>query len=96
MEQMDERYLDERFNRILDKLEQIHFETKRTNGRVTKLEEKVIQLDKDGERFKEFCNKVNAMEEEILPLKFYRHYPKLNILTILLLIVYGILQFFIK
>jgi uncharacterized protein YdcH (DUF465 family) len=57
------QYMEERFNRVFDKLNSIHDETKRTNGRVSTLEGKVSRLQADRIHRIESCPQVKTIEE---------------------------------
>ena len=63
------QYLDERFGRVFDKLESIHTETKRTNGRVTILEGNVSKLQADRAHRVDSCPQAKTIENIKLKLE---------------------------
>jgi hypothetical protein len=63
------QYLDERFGRVFDKLESIHTETKRTNGRVTILEGNVSKLQTDRAHRVDSCPQAKTIENIKLKLE---------------------------
>ena len=67
----DQKYLEEKFKRVYDKLDTIHVEVVRTNGRVNELEKKV-----------------QKQEDNMLEYKFLKKYPKLSVLSFVIILAW--------
>jgi len=74
--------MNARFIALEDKLEIIHQQTLKTNGRVTLAEGKITQLEKDGITHYVECPvkaEVTDMKKDLLEYSFFKKYPKVLI-----------------
>ena len=93
MDQIEEKYLNEKFGRITDKLDQIHTEVIATNGSVKDLQEKVHNLEITDAVTKPSLKRVEVIERELLEYRFIKKYPKFMMyssLVIILLVIYEV------
>lgn len=77
------KLMDANFNNVLDKLDSIEEQTKKTNGRVTKLEQEVEQIKLDDINHIIKCplnNEVKQIKDDLLEYKFMKKYPKLSLI----------------
>lgn len=94
MKEQNQAYFEEKFKRVFDKLEHIHTEVKRTNGRVTKLEDQVKQIElHDREDLCPNTEKVQKIEEELMEYRFVRKYPRVFLIGAVIFGVSAIILF---
>lgn len=82
MADIKEKYLDEKFGRLEDKLDNILREAQKTNGRISKVEEKVFCLELHNKETIDCPNTPLVMkhEEELMDVRFFKAYPRIFIL----------------
>jgi len=93
MDQIEEKYLNEKFARLDDKLEMIHKEVQSTNGSVKDLQEKVHNLEIVDAVAKPSIQRVEKIEGELLEMRFIKKYPKFMMyssVVIILLVLYEV------
>ena len=91
---LNEKYLEEKFSRVFDKLESIHTEVKRTNGRVNKLEDQVKCLELHDVKETKCPNTPMVLkhEEEMLEMRFLKKYPKISVGMLVLVLIYALYE----
>jgi hypothetical protein len=80
------KHMNAQFDAVHDKLDAIEKQTTKTNGRVTELESKVVDVEKDILTHPINCNQAAEIKEIRKDLEEYRmlkKYPKVGILIIL-------------
>jgi hypothetical protein len=90
----NEKYREEKFSRVFDKLDSIHTEVKRTNGRVSKLEDQVKCLELHDVKEPRCPNTPMVLkhEEELLEYRFLKKYPKISVGMLVLVLIYALYE----
>jgi hypothetical protein len=100
MQEYEAKYFEEKFSSVMSKLDSIHGEVKRTNGRVTDLEKQVRALELEEAKHEIRCPQVKrivAVEQalsdtnkNLIEYNLFKKYPKvvLGSLALLLLIAF--------
>lgn len=88
-----------KFEKIFDKLDSIETQTTKTNGRVTKLEDKVFELEKRDLTHINNCPqtvKIEKINEELLEYKMIKKYPKFFMIGIAGVVILFLIELYLK
>jgi hypothetical protein len=91
------KLMDAQFTNVHDKLDAIEKQTTRTNGRVTHLEDKVVNIEDAIIEHPHNCpqiSKIDLLKEDLFEYRFIKKYPKIATFLIAVVVICIIISAF--